>query len=355
LAPPIARPSSAAASACAACGCELAPSLLACPRCRRLVHASELGRLAGEADAAAERGALAEASSLWRRVLERLPPDAEQAGEVRARLDDLSRRIERDGPGAAPASTAPDDRGGVLRVGGSIGAVTGLALLAWKFKALIVVGLSKAKLLLGGFGKAPTLFSMLASLGVYWAVWGWWFALGIVVSIYVHEIGHVAALRRFGVPASAPMFVPGLGAFVRSRHYPANPREDARIGLAGPLWGLGAVAVAYAAYLATDFAMLAAVARVGAWINLFNLLPLATLDGGRGFNSLARLQRWAAVAVILAAWGVTGEGLLLLLALAGGIRAVAGTPPAEGDDVGLAQYAGLVVVLALATRIPVAL
>jgi len=349
----LAQPIVTATSACGACGCELAPSLLACPRCRRLVHASELARLAGEADAAAERGALADAAMRWRRVQELLPPDAEQAAEVRQRIDELSRRIEREGPGAGTAPAA--DGGGALRVGGSIGAVTGVALLAWKFKALLVLALSKAKLLLVGIGKAPTLFSMLASLGVYWAVWGWWFALGIVVSIYVHEIGHVAALRRFGVPASAPMFVPGLGAFVRSRHYPANPREDARIGLAGPLWGLGAVAVAYGAYLATGFEMLAAIARVGAWINLFNLVPFATLDGGRGFNSLSRLQRWVAVGVILAAWGGTGEGLLLLLALAGGIRAVAGTPPAEADGLGLAQYAGLVVVLAVATRIPVSL
>jgi Zn-dependent protease len=284
-------------------------------------------------------------------VLALLPPDTGQAAEVRARLDALSRRIEKEGAGPS----APDASGvsAWRRLGGPIGAVGGAALLVWKFKALLLLVAGKAKLLLLGLTKSSTLLSMLASVGVYWAAWGWKFALGLVASIYVHEIGHVAALRRFGVPASAPMFVPGLGAFVRSSHYPANAREDARIGLAGPLWGLAACLAAYAAHLATGFESLAAIARVGAWINLFNLLPVATLDGGRGFRSLSRAQRWGAVAAIAAAWAATGEGLLLLLGVAGAIRAAIGEPAREPDWIAFGQYAGLVAVLAAATRIPV--
>lgn len=339
---------------CAACGCELAPSLLACPGCSRLVHAEELTRLAGEAEAALSRAALGEAATQWRRVLALLPPDAPQAEEVRVRLDALSRRIETEGPG----ESAQEGSGSVpawRRLGGPVGAVGGAALLAWKFKALLLLVAGKAKLLLLGLTKSSTLLSMLASVGVYWTAWGWKFALGLVASIYVHEIGHVAALRRFGVPASAPMFVPGLGAFVRSSHYPANAREDARIGLAGPIWGLAACLAIYAAHLATGFESLAAIARVGAWLNLFNLLPVATLDGGRGFRSLSRAQRWGAVAVIAAAWAATGEGLLLLLGAAGAIRAAIGEPARDPDWIAFAQYAGLVAVLAMATRIPVVL
>src|SRR5207302_3963478 len=93
--------------------------------------------------------------------------------------------------------------------------------------------LTKGKLLLLGLTKATTFFSMLLSLGVYWAAWGWKFALGLVLSIYIHEMGHVFALRRLGFKASAPMFIPGLGALIRLRQHPANPREDAEIGLAG--------------------------------------------------------------------------------------------------------------------------
>ena len=78
------------------------------------------------------------------------------------------------------------------------------------------------------------------SLGVYWTAWGWQFALGIILSIYVHEMGHVFALHRYGFKAAAPMFVPGVGALVRLQQPVTNTREDADIGLAGPIYGLGA-------------------------------------------------------------------------------------------------------------------
>jgi Zn-dependent protease len=223
----------------------------------------------------------------------------------------------------------------------------------WKFKAIVLLVLGKAKLLLFGLTKFSTLFSMFASLGVYWAVWGWKFAAGLVASIYVHEIGHVAALRRYGIPASAPMFVPGLGAYIRSSQYPATPREDARVGLAGPLWGLYAVIACYAVHLATGWDSFAAIARVGAWINLFNLLPIATLDGGRGFNSFGRNERWLAAALLTALWVATHEGLLLLLVLAAAGRALVGKPAGAPDWAAFALYAALVSVLAFATLIPV--
>jgi Zn-dependent protease len=326
---------------CAGCGSELAPALRACPACRRLVHAEALPALAREAEAAAAAGALSEAAAGWRRVLDLLPPESAQAAEVQARLEELSRRIEREGGGAPRARPAAGAGG--LRFAGPLGAAAALALLV----------LSKGKLVLLGLTKAPTLLTMVASLGVYWAAWGWKFAAGVVASIYVHEMGHVVALRRYGIAASAPMFVPGLGAFVRSRHYPTSAREDARVGLAGPLWGLGAAAAAYAAHLATGAETLAAIACAGAWINLFNLLPAGTLDGGRGFRSLTRAQRGLAAAAIGATWLATGEGLLLLLLVVAGVRALAGRAASEADWPALAQYVGLTALLAAASRIPV--
>src|SRR5688500_6713569 len=115
-----------------------------------------------------------------------------------------------------------------------------------------------------------------------------WFALGFVLSIYVHEMGHVAALRRFGLEATAPMFVPGLGAFLRLRGQHLAPYENAPIGLAGPLWGLGAATVALAVSRAGGGPMWAAIAHTGAWINLFNLLPVWQLDGNRGYAALSK-------------------------------------------------------------------
>jgi Zn-dependent protease len=336
----------AAARACEGCGAELAPALLACPSCRRLVHGAKLTTLARDAQAAVERGDLSQGAAHWRSALELLPAEAAQHAQVQERIAALSARIEREGGGSAP-------RSGGRRLGGSLGAVGAFGLLAWKLKALVLLVLGKAKLLLFGLTKASTLLSMAASLGVYWAVWGWKFAAGLVASIYVHEIGHVAALRRYGIPASAPMFVPGLGAFIRSSQYPATPREDARVGLAGPLWGLFAVGACYAAHFATGWQSLAAIARVGAWINLFNLLPIATLDGGRGFASFARGQRWLAVALLVGLWAATQEGLLLLLCLGGAGRALVGKPAGAADWPAFALYAAVAAVLSIATLIPV--
>jgi len=330
-----------AVRACEGCGAELAPALLACPGCLRLVHGAQLAALAREAQQAIDRGELTEGVTRWRSALDLLPAQSAQHAQVQQRIAELSARIERDGGWLKQHA-----RG----VGG--GALT-FGFLLWKFKAIALLLLGKGKLLLFGLTKASTLLSMFASLGVYWAVWGWKFAAGLVASIYVHEIGHVAALRRYGIPASAPMFVPGLGAYIRSSQYPATPREDARVGLAGPLWGLYAVGACYAVFLATGWDSFAAIARVGAWINLFNLLPIATLDGGRGFNSLGRTERWLSVALLAGLWVVTHEGLLLLLGLAAAGRAAVGKPAAAPDWPAFALYAALVTVLAVATLIPV--
>ena len=139
---------------------------------------------------------------------------------------------------------------------------------------------------------------------------------------------------------------------MRLKQHPAGPAEDARVGLAGPIWGLGASLAAGAAFVATANPYWAAIARSGAWLNLLNLLPVWQLDGGRGFNALTRTQRWAVVAACAALWLVTGEGLLVLLGLAGAARAFG--PGAERPDQGaLAQFVFLLVALSALTLIPV--
>jgi Zn-dependent protease len=340
-----------------ACGTDLPPERLSCPVCHRLVHAESLKQRVAEADRleAAEdpRGALASLRS----ALELLPAGSGQHAAVSARAGQLSDRIDSGGAPLAPARTGSDptslhaDRAGrVWKVGSAVGA---LALLGWKFKFALVFLATKAKLLLFGLGKTSTLFSMVLSLGVYWSLWGVWFALGLVLSIYVHEMGHVSALRHFGIRASAPMFVPGLGAFVRMKQYPHTLREDARIGLAGPIWGLGASLAVLLAYAAIRHPLLAAVASVGAWINLFNLLPVFTLDGGRGFRALSRSQRWVAAAVVAGVWAVSQEGLLVLIGIAAVAQAFARGAPPPGDRRALLTYAGLVVALSAVAALPV--
>ena len=308
---------------------------LDCPACRRLTHQRRLEELAAEAERASASGRTEAALAAWREALTLLPPASRQYESISNSLSRLSQRIDRGGRAA---------QGSSWRVAaGTLGAA---GVLAWKGKVVLLAVASKAKLLLAGLGNSGTVFSMLLSLGVYWTAFGWWFALGLVVSLYVHEIGHVAALRRYGIPASAPMFVPGIGAFVRMKQYPADAREDARVGLAGPVWGLGAAVVSYAAFLATGAPILAAIARVGAWLNLFNLLPFWQLDGGRGFRVLSRSQRIAVVVAMLTAWWGTGEGSLLLLAVVGGVQAVGTGQPSDGDWRCCVEFVQLVVVLA---------
>jgi len=283
------------------------------------------------------------ARDTWRRVLERLPPATRQAEAILERVAALNGRIE----ARPPAPGGGHAAGRALRLG-SVGA---LGLLLWKLKFAAVFVLTKGKLLLLGLTKTSTLLSMALSLGVYWTAWGWMFALGLVLSMYVHEMGHVAALQRYGIKATAPMFVPGLGAFVRLKEYPASPAEDARVGLAGPLWGLGAALAAYGVFLATASPYWAAVARTGAWLNLFNLMPVWQLDGGRGFRALTRGQRLFVVLAFGAAWAAAHDGLFLLLAIAGAMR-VAVEDGAHNPDRGvLAEFAFLVAAFALLFRV----
>ena len=124
-----------------------------------------------------------------------------------------------------------------------------------------------------------------------------------------------------------------------------NPREDAAIGLAGPIYGLGAAAVALGLWFATDQPVFAAVAGVGAWINIFNLLPIAMLDGGRGFHAMAPGERLVAAGTAAAAWYLTGDGLLLLVALFGGGRALFEKNPQAGSWKATLTYCLLIAAL----------
>lgn len=340
-------PESSGPPRCPQCGTELAPSLLACPTCGRLVHADSLKQLATRAEAAERLGDRGAALVAWREALELLPPGTRQYSVIAQKVADRGQAID---PAIPAAGHGPHKRPAWATGAGAIGA---LGLLLWKFKFVLAFLLTKGKLLLVGLTKGSTLFSMLLSLGVYWQLWGWKLAGGLIAAMYVHEMGHVAALRRLGIKADAPMFIPGLGAFVRMRQYPANPSENARVGLAGPIWGLAACVVCYVIHLATSAPAWAAITRVSAWLNLINLLPVWQLDGGRGFHALAKRQRWIAAAVIAAAWFTTSEGMLVLLLLAAVWQAWWVAAPAEGDRRALVEYAVLTIALSALTMIRV--
>ena len=343
---------------CTICGATLASSLLACPNCGTLVHTAELTRLAGLAEEAERQGELTAALSSWKDALALLPPNAPQRGQIEARIAALHDQLVGDAPAGVPK------RGSVRDAWKNKGAWAALGALLLKFKTVIFILLTKAKLVLLGLTKLKTILSMFAFFGVYWVRYGWKFAAGFVISIYLHEMGHVVAARRFGIKASAPVFIPFLGAFILLKEPVTDVRVNARIGLAGPVWGLGTALAFYLVFVATGNPMIGAIAGFGAWINVFNLIPVWTLDGARGFTSFTRVDRWC-VAIALGAMAavlhyrpeVHGQGLVVILAVVAAIAAVIGKPAEKSDRAMVALYlvlaGSLVTIAATALSSPV--
>lgn len=301
--------------------------MLSCPGCGTLTHADELKRLA----AAAQQAASAEALALWRQAMALLPAASAQAVVIAGRIETLSRLVE----------TSPRPAVGSGKWKGMVGAGGALLLLLAKFKTVIFLLLGQGKLLLLGLTKMGTLLSMFASFGLYWNLYGWKFAGGLILSIYVHEMGHVFAIRRLGMAASAPMFIPGFGALIRLQVQYMTAREDARIGLAGPIWGLAAAVVAAVLGLAFHSPACLVVAQWGAWINLFNLTPVWSLDGARGFHALRRRERIAAAAVFATAWLPINPGIVLLAVGAGIYGVTRPNEPATSDGRAFWEYLAL--------------
>ena len=344
------------ATLCTGCGTEVAGSLNACPACHRLLHADELNRLAAAARSAASEGRLSDALAHWRAAQDLLPPQSRQHAAIGAEIVALSQRVEAGGLTGALAGPRPSvvDSANLRKKLGAIGGVAAAAaLLLWKFKAVALFLLTKGKLLILGLSNAGTSLSLLASFGVYWSIWGWKFAAGLVLSIYIHEMGHVFALQRYGIKATAPMFIPGFGALIRLKQYPRTPREEARVGLAGPLAGLAAALVSYGIYWATSAPIFAVIAKFGGLINLFNLTPVLGLDGSHAFTSLTTWQRWVCVAALGGMWYLSGEGMLVLILIVALIRAIASRGSDAPDGWALTTFVFLTVTLAALTLIPV--
>jgi Zn-dependent protease len=327
---------------CPECGGGIAPGVLACPACHRLVHDERLRAIQHEASAASESGDLSDELRLWREALALIPAGTRQHETIAARIATLSDRVDQE-------SEHTRHSGAWKKSAGPLGA---LALILWKFKTIVLLALTKGKLLLFGLTKFSTLSTMLVSVGAYWTQFGWRFAVGLVLSIYVHEMGHVYALRRFGIAASAPMFIPFVGAFVRMNQHPASVREDARVGLAGPIWGTAAAIALFAFWAGTGIPVIGGIAHFAAWLNLFNLIPVWQLDGARGMRALSRAQRAILLAVMLGTWVLTREGFLIVLAVLTAFRLFTRDWPDEGDDKALSQFCALILILGVLLAVP---
>ncbi len=114
---------------------------------------------------------------------------------------------------------------------------------------------------------------MLVSIGGYTLLWGWQFGVGFVALIFCHEMGHVLEARRQGLPVTAPLFIPFLGAMITMKEMPHNAWREAQVALAGPLVGSLAAAACWGIGTYTDSNFWRALAFAGFFINLFNLIP----------------------------------------------------------------------------------
>ena len=208
----------------------------------------------------------------------------------------------------------PPDRGPFYKRAGT--AIVAVALIVLKFgaklKGLLLL-LPKLKIL-------TTSASMLVSVAAYSLIWGWQFALGFVLLLLVHEMGHVIQLRREGVPASAPLFIPFLGAVVGMKQAPKDAAVEARVGLAGPIIGSLGCLIPLALHAATGNNLFQALAFTGFFLNLINLLPVLPLDGGRAMAALSPAMWLVGFVLLLGVMFVFPTPIALLVLLFGGME-----------------------------------
>jgi len=209
-----------------------------------------------------------------------------------------------------PGSGRRDWRERLKRAGGPL--LAGLVVLISKGKAILLL-LPKLKIF-------TTSATMLVSIAAYALIWGWAFGVGFVLLLLIHEMGHVIQLRREGIQASAPMFIPFLGAVVAAKSMGDDAAAEARVGLAGPILGSLATLVPLGIWLATGEEYWQALAYVGFFINLFNLLPVLPLDGGRAMAALSPWVWFVGYAILVGLTFAFPNPILLLVLIFGGLE-----------------------------------
>ena len=199
---------------------------------------------------------------------------------------------------------------------GVLGALGAVALLIVKFGAKLKAVL----LLLPKLKLFTTSASMLVSIGAYTLIWGWKFAVGFVLLLLVHELGHVWQARREGLEASAPLFIPFLGAAIALKELGKDAAVEARVGLAGPILGSLGTCVPLAIWLITGEELFQALAFFGFFLNLFNLAPVLPLDGGRAMSALTPWMWLVGYGLLVAATFAFPNPIMLLILLFGGLE-----------------------------------
>jgi Zn-dependent protease len=312
-------PSLDAAAACARCATPLAADARECPNCHALVHATLLEEIAARARLLEQSQSFMQARDEWMKALALLPTGAKQAEWVRGNVE----RLEAAARNLA-ASGRPDSA-----------ATPSWARRFGPFAPLLVL-LAKGKFLLSLF-KLKFLLSLGSFVAVYWALYGIRFGIGFAALILLHEMGHYLEIKRRGLPADMPVFLPGIGAYVRWSALGVTTETRSYVSLAGPCAGAIGAAVCALVWSQTGDGFWVGLASLTAMLNLLNLIPVWVLDGGQTIAALDKNERIAlAIAAVLLA-ALFGQPLFLLVAAGAAYRIFTKDVPAS-PSYGVAVY-----------------
>ncbi|HZD92637.1 MAG TPA: site-2 protease family protein, partial [Candidatus Sulfotelmatobacter sp.] len=303
---------------CPRCARPVPAGALECSQCNTLVRGDEVEQLAAHARTLEAHGDFQQARERWLASLPLLPSQSPHAAWIRKHIEELERGI----PAGQTGQPGQPKSRWVERLG-----PLGPALLAlWKFKSL---------------------FSFVAFFGFYWQAWGAKFGIGFALLVLIHEMGHFIDIKRRGLPADMPVFLPGLGAYVRWNALGVSLEARAAISLAGPLAGWLAAAVCAGLWFQTGYGLWSALARTSAWFNALNLIPLWIFDGSTAMLPLSKVGR-AVVLLVSAALGyVVGEWVFGLVAIGTGVRLFTHDTPPEGSTSTASYFIAVLAALAL--------
>jgi Zn-dependent protease len=284
-------PPAAAPGVCVRCAQSLPADALECGQCHALVNEAAVEKIAARARAYEANGNLPLAREEWLNSLRLLPPDSTHAKWVSAHAQEL---------GATIQSVHGDSNAG--KWAKRLGPLAPLAVLLAKFKGLFFL-----------LFKLKSFFSLAAFIGLYSAAFGWKFGVGFAGLIFVHEMGHYIDVKRRGLPAEMPVFLPGLGAYVRWQAMGVSLETRSFVSLAGPFAGLLAALACLLWWRSTRSPIAMALAHASALLNILNLIPVWILDGGQAIAAINKAERFTLLLVGVFLWFVTGEMVFLLV------------------------------------------
>lgn len=282
------------------------------------MHADELTRISNEAKQLESAGDLRAARERWLTAIPLLPVDAQQTAWINNHAVDLYAQaleadVQRQQEGESKSKWAK-------RLG--------------PFAPLLVL-LGKAKVLFGLL-KLKFVLSFAGFIWFYWTIFGMWFGVGFAVLILCHEMGHYIEVKRRGLPVEVPVFLPGLGAYVKWKNLGVSGEGRAMISLAGPLAGFLSSAVCILVYWQTHSKLWLALAHSGAWLNLMNLIPVWALDGAQAIQAVSRYGRVVLLlSCALLFWGTRDYVLLFIGA---GVLWQAFVKPTDETSARIAAY-----------------